>query len=86
MTDITPVYLLNTLDEETALKVWESLVGMRIYFSKGILKQYNIQKDFKAMKENSKIGRIRALAYRYEMSESNIRKILRKDLKLFDVD
>jgi len=85
LTDVIPLYLLNSLDEATAIKVWESLSGMRVYFSKGILKQYNIQKDFKNMKENSKAKRIRALAYRYEMCESSIRKILRKDLKLFDV-
>jgi len=85
LTDVTPLYLLNSLDEETAIKVWESLSGMRVYFSKGILKQYNIQKDFKDMNENSRTARVKALSYRYEMSESNVRKILRKDLKLFDV-
>ena len=47
--EATPEYLLNVVDEETALKIWNCFQGMRIYFSKTTIRNYHIVKDYKVM-------------------------------------
>jgi len=89
MNDVTPEYLLNVVDEETALKIWENLEGMRIYFSKNTPRHYNIRKDYKTMRNNytTRPEAIKRLSYKYELSQSQIRKITKEEnKKLFDVD
>jgi len=89
MTDVTPEYLLNAVDEETALKIWENLEGMRIYFSKNTPKHYKIRKDYKLMinRYTTRPEAIKQLCSKYELSESQIRKIIKEEnKKLFDVD
>ena len=86
MIEATPEYLLNIVDEKIAFKIWEQLEGMRIYFPKGIVKHHNIKKEFKLLidKYYSKIEAIKELSYRYEMSNSQIRRIITKsDIKPF---
>ena len=46
MIDVTPEYLLNILDKETAIKVMTHLEGMKIYFPKNLIKHDTIIKDF----------------------------------------
>ena len=84
MIEATPEYLLNIVDEATAFKIWESLEGMRIYFPKGTIKHHNIKQDFKLLidKHYLKLEAIKELSYCYEMSESQIRRVIAKgDIK-----
>jgi Mor family transcriptional regulator len=83
--DATPEYLLNVVDEETAIKIWESLGGLRIYFKSNTLKHYKIKKDFEEMKKRlaTNADAITQLSYKYELTKDQIRKILRKDKLLF---
>ena len=87
MIDAAPEYLLNIVDEQTAFKIWEQLEGMRVYFPKNIIKHQNIKRDFKLLidKFYSKLEAIKELSYRYEMSESQIKRIISTvDIKPFE--
>ena len=88
MIDITPEYLLNVVDEETALKICESLEGMRIYIPKNFTKYRRIIKDYISMKEKhffNNVDAINELSYKYELSSSQIRKIIKKDIPQFNI-
>jgi Mor family transcriptional regulator len=88
MIDVTPEYLLNVVDEVTAQKIWESLQGMRIYFPKSKTKHNKILEDYRAMTKKyiTKAESVKQLMYKYEMSQSQVRNIIRSDDRvLFDV-
>jgi len=88
MVDVTPDYLLNIVDKETAQKIWESLEGMRIYFPKCKTNHNKIQEDYESMQKRftTKANAIRLLSSKYEMSETQIRRIIGTKKKiLFDV-
>lgn len=86
MSDVTPEYLLNIVDEVTAFKIWEQLEGMRIYFPKNLVKHSHIKEDYKQLikKHYQRHEAIKELEYRYELSNSQIRRITNKvDIKPF---
>ncbi len=85
MIDVTPEYLLNILDKETAIKVMTHLEGMKIYFPKNLIKHDTIIKDFQYMKKQRHVKHeaIKELSYKYEMSESQIRRIVAKKISIF---
>ena len=85
MTDVSPVYLLNIIDEETAKKVWRHLRGVRIYFPKCKSVHNEIRELYKNMKVE-KADAVKRLASLYEMSESQIRRIVREQGGLFEED
>ena len=88
MIEATPEYLLNVVDEETAITIWKSLAGMRIYFKATTHKHHKIKTDYKILLDRytSKANAVKQLMYKYEMSESQVRNIIRSDDKiLFDV-
>jgi len=87
MIDVTPEYLLNIVDEETAFKIWEQLEGMRIYFPSKLVLHHHIKEDYKQLikKYYQRHEAIRELEYRYELSNSQIRRITAKvDIKPFE--
>jgi len=86
MVDVTPEYLLNIVDEETAIKIWEQLEGMRIYFPKNIVKHNNIKRDYKIMmgKYYPKAEAIKELSCKYELSADQIRRITKKECEVFE--
>ena len=88
MIDVTPEYLLNVVDEVTAQKIWESLEGMRIYFPKRKIKHNKILEDYRIMTKKyiTKAESVKHLMSKYEMSQSQVRNIIRSDDKiLFNV-
>ena len=87
MIDVTPEYLLNIVDEETAFKIWEQLEGIRIYFLKNLVKHSHLIEDYKQLIKNyyKRAEAVKELEYNYEMSNSQIRRITSKvDLKPFE--
>ena len=78
MTDVTPEYLLNVVDEDTALKIWQHLEGMRMYFPKTAIRHYKIKQDYKKMINNciTNAEAIRQLSIKYDMSQSQTRRII----------
>ena len=76
-------YLLNELDENTALKVLEVLQGCRIYFPAKKVKYYKIKKDYKKMLGTEK-QKIEQLSLTFELSKVRIREILRIKDNIFD--
>ena len=81
--EATPEYLLNVVDEDTALKIWNCLQGMRIYFSKATIRNYHIIKDYNAMinKYYARSEAIKELSCKYEISTYQIRRITKRDTK-----
>jgi len=87
MIDITPEYLLNIVDEATAFKIWEQLEGMRVYFPSKFMQHHHIREDYKQMIERyyQRAEAIKELSYKYEMSQSQIRRVTAKvDINPFD--
>jgi len=85
MIEATPEYLLNVLDKETALKVWRSLRGVRIYFPKCKSEHDEIRELFKNM-TSDKPESVKTLMYVFDKSESQIRNIIRQQGGLFEED
>ena len=85
MINVPASYLLNELDEETALRVMEAMQGCRVYFPTKAVLYHRIKKDFENMNATSQ-ERYRALAYSYEMSVCRVKEIVNnKDKSIFDV-
>ena len=87
MIEASPEYLLNVVDEETAFKIWEQLEGIRIYFPKNLVKHSHIIEDYKQLIKNyyQRHEAIKELSYKYEMSQSQIRRVTaRVDIKPFE--
>ena len=80
MIDVSPEYLLNTVDEETLMNLCESLAGMRVYFKAITYKHLKIKKDYRIMQKQyiTKANAVKQLMCKYEMSESQIRNIIRQ--------
>lgn len=85
MIEATPEYLLNVLDDATFKKVWSHLRGVRIYFPKCKSKHDEIRELYKSMKADRACA-VKRLAELYEMSESQIRRITKKQGELFEED
>jgi Mor family transcriptional regulator len=85
MIEASPEYLLNVVDEETAIKIWDSLAGMRIYFKSTTPQHYKINNDYKLMmsRYTSRANAVKQLMSKYEMSESQIRNITKHEIKKF---
>ncbi len=81
MIEATPEYLLNVVDEETALKIWNYFQGMRIYFSKNSIRDYYIVKDYKVLIDKYyRISEaIKELSCKYEISKDQIRRIIKRE-------
>ena len=80
MLEVEPEYLLNAVDEETLEKIWESMAGMRVYFPKNVIRHKAIQKAFKKIHQGtvSYAEAVRIVAINFEMSERQIREIVKK--------
>ena len=87
MIEATPEYLLNVVDEETALKIWNYFQGMRIYFSKNSIRDYYIVKDYKVLidKYYRRAEAIKELSCKYEISTDQIRRIVKREkMEMFE--
>ena len=76
-------YLLNELDENTALRVLEILQGCRIYFPAKKVMYYKIKKDYEKMSGTEK-QKIEQLSFSFELSKVRIKEILRIKDNIFD--
>jgi len=83
MIDVTPSVLIPIVGEEDTIKIMRRLKGCRMYIPKCKTEQDEIRQDYEMM-TSCHTQKIKDLAAYYEMSESNIRKILRKQGGLFE--
>jgi len=81
--DVTPSVLIDIVGEENTVKIMRKLKGCRLYIPKCKTLQDEIKQDYETMTSDHH-QRVKDLAAYYEMSESNIRKILRKQGGLFE--
>ena len=87
MTDATPEHLLMILDNETAKKVWSHLRGFRIYFPKCKSKHDEINTLYNNLIRGiPRAGAVKRLSKMFEMSETQIRRITKKQGVLFEED
>lgn len=85
MIDVTPEYMLGYLDVETLRKVWRGMRGTRVYFPVCKSKHDEIRALYNSM-QTDRADAVRQLAALYEMSESQIRRIVREQGGLFEED
>jgi len=83
MIDITPDSLIDIVGEKNTIKIMRALKGCRMYIPKCRTIHDEIRQDYNHLTSNH-TQRVKILASSYEMSESQIRKILRKQGELFE--
>jgi len=86
MADLSAASLLTILDEETAAKVWRAFRGDRIYFPKCQSEHAEINTVFDHMTKTgaARESAVKTIAAIYEKSESQVRKIVKRQTRLFD--
>ena len=77
---VPPSYLLNVLDEETALRVAEAMQGCRIYFPKKRVQYKKIREDYENMRGEESY-KFKDLSCKYEVSTQRIKEIVRGEEK-----
>ena len=85
MIDVTPEYMLNFMDIESLRKVWRGMRGTRVYFPVCKSVHEEIREIYKLMR-TERADAVKQLAALYEMSESQIRRIVREQGELFEED
>jgi len=83
MIDVPARYLVEVLDDETALRVMNALQGCRIYFPSYKVRVYNLKQDYRMMK-TTHMQKIEQLAFKYDITKGRIRQILRDKNELLN--
>lgn len=83
MIDVTPECFVDIVGEENAIKIMRALKGCRIYIPKCRTIHDEIKQDYKSLTSDHR-KKIKILSEAYEISEQQIRKILRDQKGLFD--
>lgn len=85
MIDVTPEYMLNFIDIDSLRKLWRGMRGTRVYFPVCKSVHEEIRELYNAM-QTERVDAVKQLAALYEMSESQIRRIIKQQGGLFEED